>query len=86
MKLRHLLEDLSCLILQGHTDVDIQAIVFREENLKEGALFICVPDPSFPKDFSLSGVIDKGAAAVLLEESILRDSNEVVPILPSQVF
>ena len=68
IKLKRLLEDLPVQILQGSLDVEIHALAFKEHSLTEGALVCCIPGLISHEDTLLFRAVEKGAAALIIEE------------------
>lgn len=70
MKLLSLLERIEYEVLQGNTDTEVKAVAFDSRKVVEGAMFICirgavVDGHTFSKD-----VVEKGAAALVVEEAV----------------
>lgn len=68
MKLADLTERIRVRTVQGNTDIEIERIVYDSRQAGPGALFICIPGAKTDGHAYLQSVVEKGAAAVLVQE------------------
>ncbi len=71
MKLNQLLERLEYQVLQGTVDTEIADVVYDSRKAKEGSLFICIVGAMSDGHKYLADVIEKGAAAVVVQKGHL---------------
>ncbi|MBQ0058513.1 MAG: UDP-N-acetylmuramoyl-L-alanyl-D-glutamate--2,6-diaminopimelate ligase [Lachnospiraceae bacterium] len=67
MKLKKLLGGLDYTVCSGSVDVEISSVVFDSRKATEGSLFIAIVGAKTDGHRYLQGVIDQGAAAVLIQ-------------------
>lgn len=70
MKCIDLLEGFSYKCLQGDTDVTVTSVVNDSRKIEKGCLFICIKGASFDGHTFAKEAADKGAAVLVVEESV----------------
>lgn len=67
MKVRDLLEDQEFALLQGSVACEISSVAYDSRKVKEGSLFICIRGAVSDGHKYIPDVIQKGAAAIVVE-------------------
>ena len=76
MKICKLVERLQVRILQGDTETDVTSVVYDSRKVTEGCLFVCISGAAFDGHSFMAEAIEKGAAAVLIEEGRMPADRE----------
>ncbi|MFD0590542.1 UDP-N-acetylmuramoyl-L-alanyl-D-glutamate--2,6-diaminopimelate ligase [Paenibacillus sp. GCM10027627] len=70
MQLASLTNNLDCVVLQGHREIEITSITFDSREVVPGALFVAIAGFTMDGHQYIEKAIELGAAAVLVEKDI----------------
>ena len=78
MKLSKLLEHLNFTCIQGSTDTDITDLLYDSRKVHEGSVFVCISGSVRDAHEFIPEVIEKGAAAVVVEKDVTAPEHVTV--------
>lgn len=78
MKLTKLLERLNYSVLQGNDDIEITELVNDSRKVCPGSVFVCISGAVVDGHDFISDVVEKGAAAVLVERDVAAPEHVTV--------
>ncbi len=70
MQLSHLLEKIEYICLKGSTDIEISTLVYDSRKAEQGSCFVCISGSIKDAHEYIPDVIQKGAAAVIVEREV----------------
>ena len=80
MKIKYLIKDLKCKVIQYGKHEDVTSISYDSRKVESRALFVCIKgDKSNGHDY-IEDVISKGAVALIVEDEIRIDNDNVTVI------
>ena len=72
MKIKQLMEELDYELLAGSVDTEITTLVYDSRKVTKGSVFVCISGSVRDAHEFIPEVVEKGAAAVIVEREVER--------------